>query len=396
MSEFETNQEPENTYFTEIESLDPFHQTDKTLFSVLQRNNEPVSIQNRARVVPSDKWKEISVIIELIKKSPQYEVLESASSINLFSENPLAHINRLLFTPRFELSDEERALFDNSFTNSSRPPLFEPYEPDEQTKHELLETAEEELRRRRKTPLVTRQKDTSVSVTRNGLLSVIRKRLNMEKTPEEATENKKTRGLNEEAQFEMLNQAYHELMQKVGSREFLNFWTRNYTLIETAIDNYMAPGRLVAEELEEKGFATKFFSVGGEIIVLLDKNAGELYRQVEGTREFFLLTDPPESLEEIEKLIAAWKDKSNYFQVENVDLTGEEKKGLVATYLTGAIQSKYLKEDEKQRYRENLARLKTSPLNQPQLRRIIARVVERVIAEQSERRPEENPGEDLE
>lgn len=238
---------------------------DKAIYEVLMAKGEPIEIEHKAAELfiycPKEKSAELGSIIELLKLSPQYQLLESAKSVGLeFSRERVKMLKDVINADKRTLTDNEKMLFDPSYPASSsrRPLLYTPFAVSKEVRSNIIKIARQSQRGRkvdirgalsRSVKFSERPqgpKDREVK-SQNTKMGVFLDRF-LKRVPPIIFEK------------QLMEQAYDDLTSRVGGRDFLSTYQLYSPRREEMIRNdFMDPTLILLEDLENRGYDIHLF-----------------------------------------------------------------------------------------------------------------------------------------
>ena len=382
------------------------------IYSALTEKGEPVEIESRTVrdslikqdiesltiYCPQERLEEFKSFARLLKLSPQHQLLAAARATGaIFSKEKVNMLNDVV-NGRF-VSENEKMLFDPNYPVrfSSRPLLFTPFAVSKDVRRNIIKIAKQS------------GKDRRVDI-KDALLRSVK----LGEVPQEPKEigfkNKKTKIasiLNRlltrtplmPFEKQLMEQAYDDLINRVGGRDFLS----RYLLYlprgdELMRNDYMDPSLLLMEELESRNYDIHLFRVvassGGPIetadglddciVALVDQKAKEALDKFWGAKSILnhLYRARGVMYSSYISYTRSW---------EGSGFSEEERKRLI-----GSARLKEV-EDEKRNYvlrQENpdpetleywekvkaeVEELKTEPADQSFLRGVITRLADRTL-----------------
>lgn len=249
---------------------------DQAIYAALVDRGEPIEIKTHTVYVgnnaekeliiysPKEKSQELKSIVDVLKLSPQFQLLESAKSVGVaLSGERVQMFNDLINGETITLTDNEKMLFDPNYPTSSsrRPLLYTPFAVSKEVRSNIVKIARQSQRERgvgfaeafsRSVKLGERPQGRKDRVVKSqntkigGFLDRFLKR-----APPITFEK------------QLMEQAYDDLTNRVGGRDFLS----EYQLYspkghdEMIRNDYMDPSLLLMEELENRNYGISLFRI---------------------------------------------------------------------------------------------------------------------------------------
>lgn len=285
------------------------------LYEVLRQNGERVNLvreSNNSGFLLRNPSKALEATIHLLWRSPQYQVLQASSS-GYGSDFTL--LARCFFPlPVEKLKRGEKMMFDSSYVQEDAEPLYSPLNLSAEQRKKILALSLTGIKHK--------------SIWNN----VQETRLNLKQEPISAKDT-----------LELMNQAYQDLMARVGGR---NFFLDGEILFDDTLGRY-GPNLLLvalAKRLVKKGVNLKIFeapeldisSRDSRMVVLGQGEDAEIFRKIAGAPELRILSMVSYAMTRY-PLDSDLGQEEFRQQLEIADFTEEEKKQLLAFKLKSDI-----------------------------------------------------------
>lgn len=240
---------------------------DEAIYEALMAKGEPIEIESKTVNVvgvveeeliifcPKEKSQELKSIVSLLKLSPQFQLLEAVKSVGtLFSKEKVTMLNNVINPHTRTLTKNAKMLFDPNYPASSsrRPLLYTPFALSKEVRSDIIK--------------IGRQSQRGRKVDIRGALSRSVKfgeRPQGAKDREMNSQNTKKRVPPIMFEKQLMEQAYDDLTNRVGGREFLSH-DQLYSLKEDneqIRNDYMDPSLLLMEELENRDYGIRLFRI---------------------------------------------------------------------------------------------------------------------------------------
>lgn len=368
-----------------------------------------------------------SQILRILDKSPQSHLLKAAKPAS--TPSVMEDLKRWLFSPRAELSSQEKMLFDVDFKPSGRPLLFDPFNPSPKLRKKIWAKAQEigkpinySLKELliRKAPVDDELKVVALQRYKNQPGERVKRLLERSYNFIDQSRKKllSMQPITAQEEYDLIAQAGSALLRKADGMKL--FTSSPGVLFVNHANDFENPDLLIAEELEQRGYNVRIFQIPSisrtleqsasdlsqnEVVFFGDKNAAKVFQDATLAPERIVL-----HLLQRAPSLPSYSQSLNYTRIlqwdkgeeeegdqlfgnawRNAQFTEDERKKIKALVLTREIDryedeisygrlTHYLiehREEDLKRARGNLGELEVEPIAEPGLRSIITRVVDR-------------------